>query len=309
MSTHPAAAFAGHAALLIAADGTAANRRSSFSDALTDRLQHAGRAAVAALYDELVLETKPGLVSLVDNGSHSDMNAQTFMRSLFALRHSFPRLVRLGAAEAAFSQLEREGVSAEARMLDATGGINTHRGAIFCLGLLCASAGALLAAGEPLGARALRRKLLGNWGDALARRVCAAGPSNGSNAAMRFGLRSAGAEASAGFPTLFETTWPALRAALAHGLSPREARLQALFETIAVLDDTNLAHRGGLAGLRHAQRTAREHLLAGGFFRSDGMVRAQRVHRDFVERRLSPGGAADTLAAACWIQRVTDGRP
>ncbi|MEO7851386.1 MAG: triphosphoribosyl-dephospho-CoA synthase MdcB [Rubrivivax sp.] len=296
-------------ALRTSAERPSANRPNGLSGVITDRLQHAGRAAVAALYDELALETKPGLVSPVDNGSHRDMTAQTFMRSLFALRHSFPRLVRLGAEHADFSALERVGVAAEARMLDATGGINTHRGAIFCLGLLCASAGALLADGEPVGAGALRRKLMINWGETLARRVFASGLSNGASAVRRFGLRSAGGEAAAGFPTLFETTWPALRAATEHGLSPREARLQALFETIAVLDDTNLAHRGGLAGLRHAQHAARDYLLAGGVCRADGMAQAQRVHRDFVERNLSPGGAADTLAAACWIQRVTDGPP
>ncbi len=45
-----------------------------------------GRAAVAALFDEVALYPKPGLVSFVDTGSHRDMDAQTFMRSLFALR-------------------------------------------------------------------------------------------------------------------------------------------------------------------------------------------------------------------------------
>ena len=271
---------------------------------LHGHLRGIGRAAVAALYDELSLFPKPGLVSFVDNGSHADMDARTFMRSLFSLRLYFPRLALLGAAGAPFEALEREGLAAEARMLAATGGINTHRGAVFCLGLLCASAGALAARGAALEAGALRRELLSAWGQPLAERVHRSGQTHGAVAARRFGLRSAGAEAMLGFPVLFETTLPALLAARQAGATPREARLQALFETLAVLDDTNMAHRGGLAGLRYAQGAARAFLAAGGALRPDALAHAAAVHADFVARRLSPGGTADMLAAACWVQRV-----
>ena len=263
-----------------------------------------GRAAVVALYDELALAPKPGLVSFIDSGSHHDMDARSFMRSLFALRTYFPRLALLGAAGASFDLLQREGMAAEARMLAATGGINTHRGAIFCLGLLCASAGALAAQGSALSAAALRRELISRWGQSLSQRAARSSAAHGSVAARRFGLRGAGAEAMLGFPVLFGTTLPALLAARQRGASPCQARLQALFETLAVLDDTNLAHRGGLGGLRHAQRAARGFLAAGGALRPDALAHAQAVHADFVARRLSPGGTADMLAAACWAQRV-----
>lgn len=267
-------------------------------------LKGIGRAAVVALYDELALDPKPGLVSFVDSGSHGDMDARTFLRSLFSLRLYFPRLAALGAAGSAFELLEREGIDAEVRMLAATGGINTHRGAVFCLGLLCASAGALVAQGARLESPLLRRELTTCWGRALSERALRISPAHGAIAARRFGLRSAAAEAALGFPVLFETTLPALLAAQHRGAAPREARLQALFETMEVLEDTNLAHRGGLAGLQHAQRAARAFLAAGGAFRPDALVHARAVHADFVARRLSPGGTADMLAAACWAQRV-----
>jgi triphosphoribosyl-dephospho-CoA synthase len=267
-------------------------------------LKAIGRAAVVALYDELALAPKPGLVSFIDSGSHEDMDARTFMRSLFSLRQYFPHLALLGAAGSSFELLERAGIAAEARMLAATGGINTHRGAIFCLGLLCASAGSLRTRGAPAHAAALQRELIAGWGPALSERALRTSSAHGALAARRFGLRSAGAEAALGFPVLFETTLPALLAARQHGATPRQARLQALFATMAVLDDTNLAHRGGLAGLRHAQRAARGFLAAGGAQRPDALAQAQALHADFVARRLSPGGSADMLAAACWLQRV-----
>jgi triphosphoribosyl-dephospho-CoA synthase len=273
-------------------------------------LQRIGRSAVAALYDELALAPKPGLVSFVDPGSHADMDARTFMRSLFALRHGFMACTELGATGTDFTALEQAGLAAEARMLAATGGINTHRGAIFCLGLLCAAAGACASRGLVPSPDAVRWQLATQWGDALRRRSAAAfsravpSASHGADAARRFGLRSAGAEAALGFPVLFETTWPALRSALDSGLDPTRARLQAFFATLAVLDDTNLAHRGGLAGLRLAQRLAGDYLRGGGAAAVDGVERARAIHREFVALRLSPGGSADMLAAACWLQRV-----
>jgi triphosphoribosyl-dephospho-CoA synthase len=283
-------------------------------DATARRL---GSAAVAALYDELALAPKPGLVSFADNGSHLDMDARTFLRSLFALRHSYPRFAMLGAHGAPFSVLAREGQAAEARMLAATGGINTHRGAVFMLGLLCASAGALRAAGRPLQPDALRRTLVARWGAALAARdgVCAqagidgrATPavSHGGQAAHTHGLRGANAEAAAGMPVLFDCALPALQQTLAAGLPARAARLQAFFATLSVLDDTNLAHRGGLEGLHWAQAQARTWLALGGAHAPDAVARAHRIHRAFIQRRLSPGGAADVLAAACWLQRICE---
>jgi triphosphoribosyl-dephospho-CoA synthase len=262
-----------------------------------------GRAASLSLYDELALSPKPGLVTLRDAGSHHDMDAHTFLRSIHALRSYFPLIAELGAQRVPFSLLARAGIEAEARMLAATGGVNTHRGAVFTLGLLCAAAGATHAAGVRLRASAVRQALFDRWGDALLARACRAPTMPGGIAARRLGLRSASAEAALGFPVLFETTLPVLRAGL-RTASVEVARVDALFATIAVLEDSNLARRGGLKGLHYAQASAREFLETGGFGAPAGRARADDIGRDFVERNLSPGGAADMLSAACWLQRV-----
>ena len=263
-----------------------------------------GRAAIVSLYDELALEPKPGLVSFADAGSHDDMDASTFLRSLFALRHFFVRVAAQGARSAAFAPLEALGIAAEARMLRATGGVNTHRGAIFTLGLLCAAAGATRAAGLPCNATTLRATLLGRWGDTLASRARRASATHGARAARAHGLRSASEEAAQGLPTLFDHVLPALRGARRDGAGDRGAKLHALFTAMAELDDTNLVHRGGLQGLRDAQGLARGFLAEGGGLGAGAPARAARVHAAFVERRLSPGGAADLLAAACWVERM-----
>ena len=283
-----------------------ARQRSYAPDAAEASAFHAalGRAAIVSLYDELALEPKPGLVSFADAGSHEDMDAGTFLRSLFALRHFFPRVAAQGAASAQFAPLEALGIAAEARMLRATGGVNTHRGAIFTLGLLCAAAGAARAAGLPCTATHLRATLVSRWGDALAMRATHVRDSHGARAAREHGLRSAAEEAAQGLPTLFDQVLPALRHARHAGADDRGARLHALFTAMAEVDDTNLVHRGGVRGLSDAKELARSFLAEGGGLAADAPVRAARVHALFVARRLSPGGAADLLAAACWVERV-----
>jgi len=263
-----------------------------------------GRAATLALHDELALSPKPGLVTLVDCGSHHDMDGHTFMCSLFALRGYFAGIARLGEMRAPFEALERCGIEAEARMLAATHGVNTHRGAIFTLGLLCAAAGAVVRSGCRPSPEVLRYTLLECWGDALAARATRQSVLPGGIAARRHGLRSASAEAASGFPVLFETALPAMQAGAARGLSRHQVLLDTLFHVIAVLDDSNLAHRGGLEGLGHAQQAARNFLAAGGSARPNGVAAALAIGRDFVSRRLSPGGAADTLAAVCLVTRI-----
>ncbi|MGI0503638.1 triphosphoribosyl-dephospho-CoA synthase, partial [Burkholderia sp. ZZQ-2] len=104
----------------------------------------AGRIAELAersLVLEIETYPKPGLVSHVDTGSHTDMDAATFARSAAVLRPYFAELADAGARDADMAVLRKIGLRAEHAMLAATGGVNTHRGAIFGLGLLCAAAG------------------------------------------------------------------------------------------------------------------------------------------------------------------------
>lgn len=276
---------------------------------MANAIRAIGRTAALALYRELALGSKPGLVSLRDSGSHADMDAHTFMRSIFALRTYFPAIAQAGARCASFAELEALGLAAEERMLGATDGINTHRGAIFALGLLCAAAGRLVALGRAIQPEALRMTLDAQWGDALreraARSACAPAHSKGQQAARAWGLRSAGDEAAEAFPVLFDVTFPALCAGRGPGNDKATAMVHALFATIGTLDDTNLAHRGGIEGLRFAQSAAREFLAQGSVFREGWALRARTVHESFVSRRLSPGGAADMLACAWWIEQVS----
>jgi triphosphoribosyl-dephospho-CoA synthase len=262
-----------------------------------------GRAAIAALREELRVAPKPGLVSPHDRGAHDDMDHATFAASLRALRGSFPALARAGMARAPLDVLRALGVRAEVRMLAATRGVNTHRGAIFSLGLLAAAAGRLAADGARCDAAGLRETVRRAYGPAL-RALPPPRESHGVAVARRHGVGGARAEAAAGFPHLFDVAHPALVAALRDGAGRRAAAVQCLLSVVAVLPDTNLLYRGGARGLAFARSAASAFLRAGGVHRTDWEAHAQEIHEAFVARRLSPGGSADLLAAALLVLRL-----
>jgi triphosphoribosyl-dephospho-CoA synthase len=262
------------------------------------------RHAVRSLYQELVLYPKPGLVSMVDTGSHDDMDASTFVRSLFSLRRYFLDIALAGAQGAEFTVLRSLGIEAERRMLLATGGINTHRGAIFSLGMLCAAAGrAAVSSWQPDG---LRAALVDCWGEALSGHRGPAA-SNGALARARHAAPGAREQAAAGFPAIFELALPALRRTLASGRGLRCARIDTLFTLMAELSDTNVYHRGGPEGARIVRDTSLRFLARGGTAAADWEEQAMAAHRLFVARRLSPGGAADLLAATCFVHAFGTG--
>ncbi len=271
------------------------------------------RVGIRALHEELSLFPKPGLVSPRDSGSHDDMDAVSMGRAIFALRHGLVEIARAGARGDAFARLVAIGRTMETRMWRVTNGVNTHRGAIFHFGLLAATAAAGDARSDASGAEGLLSAVQARWGDAVRAAAVpeASDPSHGQRARRLYGAGGAREEAASGYPTVRTTALPAFRDALARlGATPgcrRRALVQTLFALIATVEDTNLLHRAGPAGLAFARRAAREFLDAGGVFSPDWETRAVAVHRDFCARRLSPGGSADLLAVTIFACELASG--
>ncbi|MGX5868431.1 triphosphoribosyl-dephospho-CoA synthase CitG [Enterobacter cloacae] len=245
--------------------------------------------AEAALWQELELTPKPGLVDRLNNGSHRDMDHALFVRSIAAIAPWFMRFAELGnthvdkPAGEQLRILRPMGMACEQAMYSATGGINTHKGGIFALGLLCFAAGRVKeACAESLCLEVsnvcrglVSRELAGRSGQATA----------GERQYQRYGLTGARGEAESGFATV--------RNALArwngrslHGL---------LLRLMAINQDSNLVSRGGIEGLRYVQGYARE-LLANGWDREA----LRRMDNALIERNLSPGGSADLLSVG-WV--------
>jgi triphosphoribosyl-dephospho-CoA synthase len=269
---------------------------------------HVADAAEAALLAELETWPKPGLVSHVDSGSHTDMDASTLRASATAIAPFYFQLTVAGAAQSGMNKLREIGLEAERAMVAATGGVNTHRGAIFSLGLLCAAAGATWSetrrCESPWRAKLLGATVRQRWGQAIM-----SGPiplhSHGTSALLKFGAGGARAQAAAGFPHALEVGLPALwRGRKLAPEDPEAARVQSFFAILESMEDTNLLYRGGARGLRYAQETAADFLRQGGVEQTAWRQQAAAVHRAFITRHLSPGGCADLLAITLFLDAL-----
>ncbi|AEO40862.1 triphosphoribosyl-dephospho-CoA synthase MdcB [Xanthomonas euvesicatoria] len=267
-----------------------------------DAAYQLARLAVGALHAELACAPKPGLVTPFDSGSHTDMDAATFMRSLFALRGYFVAIAQAGIDHAPFERLRDLGIGAESAMLRATRGINTHRGAIFSLGLLTAQAARLWVAQRRRPTAEQVCNGVRAWRDAL--QAAPLDPhSHGQRVRAQYRISGVREHAAAGYPVLREIALPALRTALAGGATREAALAQTLMQLIAQVDDLNLLHRGGAEGLAFAKAQAAAFLADGGVAHPQWRVQLHAIGQQFVARRLSPGGSADLLACAWFLHR------
>ena len=261
-----------------------------------------GEAARDALVEEARLTPKPGLIDLANNGAHKDMDLESFCRSAQALAPYFRQAVRIGlshsASGPAMEALRPAGIAAEAAMLAATGGANTHKGLIYALGLLLCAMGQTLSGGGENYINHARQ--LANTGlPAELHRAKTAPSTHGERIYASRGVLGARGEAAAGFPHAVQAL-EALRR-YRRGASETQARLLALVTSMAQLTDTNLLHRGGEAGLHLVQREARR-ILELPLNRLEEALQA--LDRLCIERNLSPGGSADMLALALFLDRV-----
>nr|WP_051396591.1 triphosphoribosyl-dephospho-CoA synthase MdcB [Bradyrhizobium elkanii] len=256
-------------------------------------------SAVGCLLLEVETWPKPGLVSHIDRGSHEDMDAETLRVSAKTIGPYFAALAEAGAGGWTMERLRIIGLEAEAAMFAATSGINTHRGAIFGLGLLCAAAGAR-SSGQVDPVLSLGATVTRLWGGSIL-----GGPvllhSHGMKARRRFGAGGARVEAAKGFPSVYHVGLPSLHRGALVAADAEAARVETCFALIAAVEDTNLLHRGGLDGLLFARRVARQFLGRGGVGAPDWQERARAIHESFVVRRLSPGGSADLLAMTLFV--------
>lgn len=245
--------------------------------------QEISRLAVKALLDEVRLTPKPGLVDATNSGAHRDMDIALMEKSAYTLGPFFDIAVELGYQSSAdrLEMLQKAGIDAEKRMLEATNGVNTHRGAIFSLGLLCAGAGMMLSG---CGASAAD-----NAAALAAGLKSIRGETHGNAVRKKYSGAGAKEEALAGFPDAV-----AAASILACGGTAQEA----LLELLCHVYDTNLLWRGGEEGLRFVQNRARHILSASEILRDDLM---REFDAECIRYNLSPGGSADLLAAGMFL--------
>ncbi|VVN86539.1 2-(5''-triphosphoribosyl)-3'-dephosphocoenzyme-A synthase [Pseudomonas fluorescens] len=263
--------------------------------------------AVDALIDEADLSPKPALVDRRGNGAHTDLHLGLMHASALSLWPAFKEMadVAIDIGEIGLPLREavgRIGREGELAMLDTTAGVNTHRGAIWALGLLVTAA-ALEPESTSAAAMTLRAARLALLDDRYAPRPL----SHGAQVAQRFGARGAREEAQLGFPAVTQRALPQLKRSRADGHGEQNARLDALLAIMTQLVDTCVLYRAGEEGLDTMQLGAQAVLDAGGSASLAGRRRLHVLDQQLIALNASPGGAADLLAACLFIDRVESG--
>jgi triphosphoribosyl-dephospho-CoA synthase len=257
-----------------------------------------------ALIAEAELTPKPGLVDRRGTGAHSDLSLTVMRRSATAIEPYFREMASISAGarptQAIREQLAAIGRKAERAMFRATGGSNSHKGAIWVLGLLLSAAAMQDDENRTASEIAATVRAIVSFEDRAVPRLV----SHGDVVSKRFGASGARGEALHGFPHVVGIGLPALRLRRASGATEQVARLDSLLSIVARLDDTCLLYRGGTDALRTAKESALAVERAGGVGTQIGKQQLALLDRQLLNLKVSPGGSADLLAATLFLDAI-----
>ncbi|MET0638063.1 MAG: triphosphoribosyl-dephospho-CoA synthase [Chitinophagaceae bacterium] len=262
--------------------------------------------AVEALLEELHLTPKPGLVDRLDNGSHGDINLETMEASAYTLHECFYEIAVAAACKQPSQQLREQmaaiGRYGEQKMFKVAGNCNTHKGAIWALGLLTGAASLLLT--QPRSVVVKRGDFLTTAGRIAAYedRHVEWKSTHGSKVRQRYKVRTAREEAMECFPVLQYTALPAWDR---YDQEPENIRrLNVLIALMSVVDDTCILHRTDMEVLREVQEQSYNIIRSGGLGVYENWQLFAALDIYVTDQWVSPGGSADLLAATIFLQKI-----
>lgn len=246
--------------------------------------------ATRALQAELDTTPKPGLVDKRDNGAHRDMDHALMLRSIRALHPYFIRLAQLGCSspQPPHDDIVRIGIEAERAMFEATGGVNTYKGALFSMGL------AVIAAGGA--ALCHNTNAMSSSIAALASRFPITKGTHGSEAKTRACLKGALDNARDGYRMLFEA-WLPFYETCVESADPY-ALHKTLLRIMCDLDDTNIVYRTSIATMLQVKEESKQLL------QSFSIMGLETMNSKFMRCNISPGGSADMLSLVVFLYSV-----
>lgn len=262
--------------------------------------------ATQALQAELDTTPKPGLVDKDNNGAHRDMDYALMQRSIDTLHPYFVKLALLGCADAlpSHTAIRDAGIEAEKAMLSATNGVNTHKGALFSMGL------AVVAAAHEKDTDSLQTTI-----KALAASFPDTNGTHGSKAKLlskgTTAIKGALDNAREGYEMLFAEWLPFY----IERRKERDAHTlhKTLLRIMCDLDDTNVIYRTDLATAEEVKQEARA--LLDSFSKAHTaedkekrmaaeLLALKDMDKRYTARNISPGGAADMLSLTVFVGSI-----
>lgn len=252
-----------------------------------------------ALMAELDTTPKPGLVDRNNNGSHRDMDYALMSKSIRAIAPYFAKMAEASRETLDVETLRAIGLEAERAMFETTRGVNTHKGAIFALGLLVASCSHLLATngdGQPIQYGQLQQVI-----EDLAQQFQPQQNTNGVLASLRYRVQGALAMAQHGYDIVFNDLLPWYRKALKESPDENMARIRTLLYIMSRIEDTNLYHRGGEKIAMEIRRQAGE------LCRQDvSLEELTAFDARCISLNVSAGGSADILSMTILLDKLNN---
>ncbi len=274
---------------------------------ITEKLISISELARQALIDEVSATPKPGLVDKNNCGSHSDMNIDTFLCSADALKPYFYEFAVYGKdtanepVESILTNARKMGLDAENAMYKATNGVNTHKGLIFSLGLICISTGRLLAKGQTVSLESIC-----DTAKMIVKGICEADYSviktdssmtSGERFYKEYGIKGSRGEAESGFETVRLYSYNFLVKCINDGMTENEALVRTLLKLMSVVTDTNMIKRGGIVLAEKIKGKSAELIYT-------DLDSIKEFDTQLIKDNLSPGGSADLLAVTWFIYNL-----
>lgn len=246
--------------------------------------------ATQALQQELDTTPKPGLVDKQDNGAHKDMDYALMCKSIKILHPYFTRLAETGFQKdlPQVREIQSIGLEAEKAMLESTNGVNTHKGALFAMGLLLVSSANLLY-NNTLTEESLRKTI-----SSLAKQFPTPQNTHGSEVLKENKIVGALDNAILAYPDLFDTWLPYYKSIKTDTYSLHKT----LLFIMTSLEDSNVYYRRGKQMAQIVKQQAKALL------ESFSSFALEKMNRDFVKENVSPGGAADMLSLTLFVASI-----
>lgn len=277
--------------------------------------QKISQYALQSLLYEVSASPKPGLVDRFNSGAHQDMDFFTFMASSASLAYYFHYCVNMGVRFAwqnpkeLFQSLRKPGMEAERDMFQATNHVNTQKGLIFSLGIICAAAASCMLEEKNTTAQVICQKVR-SMTDGLCEKELVflnkkGNLTNGEKLYKKYGITGIRGEVEKGFPTVCQFGLPVFQELKkTNRYHVNDILVQTLLHLMANNIDTNIVARHDLDTLTYVQQYAHKTLEVGGILTEKGRNMVFEMDRVFIQKNISPGGSADLLAVTFMLDAL-----
>ncbi len=275
--------------------------------------EHISEIAIESMLLEVSATPKPGLVDRNNSGSHKDMDFCTFMKSSASQIHTFYKCALEGLKfegkdkKELLKLIRPIGIEGENKMFKATGGINTHKGLIFSLGIIAVAVGVQYkeTRQQNMDVNDICHQVTEITEGIVSRELedlnNKTALTYGEELYKKYGVKGIRGEAESGFLTVRNHSLPVLQELMKNNDNINDNLVQVLLHLMTVTEDINILGRHGIEQLEFVKSSAKKALSLGGIFTEKGRKKIFELDNEFIQKNISPGGSADLLAVTLML--------